>query len=131
MSTLDATNTLTATITSTEDSTGVIPVNRGLGNLAFDSNVAEFCYYQKLSAGDNTIALPDGKAFQLYVKNIDPSLTLTVKYTPTGGVQQLSPLLAPGDVFLFWQAVTNVASGITALILNSSGTALVEYFIGG
>lgn len=128
---LNTTNTLTATITATEDATGVIPVNRGLGNLAFDSNYGEFTYYQKLTIGDNVISLPNGKAFQVYVKNIDPSLTLTVKFTPQGGAQQLSPLLAPGDAFIIWQTVANAASGITGLTLNSSGTALVEYFLGG
>ena len=131
MATLDATNTLTATITSTEDSTGVIPVNRGMGNLAFDSNYGAFCYYEKLVVGDNSIQLPNAKAFQIYVKNIDPSLTITVKYTPQGGSQQVSPLLYPGDVFVIWQEVTNASAGITGLIVNSTGTALIEYFLGG
>ena len=128
------TNTLTATITGTEDSTGNVPVNRGLGNLSFDSIFAEFCTYQKLAAGDNTIVIPDGKAFQVYVKNNDPALNIVVKYTPTGLAQQLSATLGPGEVFLMWQQITNAAAnaGITALVLNASGAnALVEYFLGG
>jgi hypothetical protein len=128
------TNTLTATITGTEDSTGNVPVNRGLGNLAFDSIFAEFCTYQKLASGDNTIVIPDSKAFQVYVKNNDPSLNIIVKYTPTGLAQQVSSTLGPGEVFLIWSAITNAAAnaGITALVLNASGAnALVEYFLGG
>lgn len=128
------TNTLTATITGTEDSTGNVPVNRGLGNLAFDSIFSEFTTYQKLASGDNTITIPNSKAFQVYVKNNDPSLNIIVKFTPTGGVQQESATLGPGEVFLMWQAITNAAvgAGITALVLNASGAnALVEYFLGG
>jgi hypothetical protein len=128
------TNTLTATITGTEDSTGNVPVNRGLGNLAFDSIFAEFCTYQKLASGDNTIVIPDAKAFQVYVKNNDPSLNIVVKYTPTGLAQQLSSTLGPGEIFIIWSTITNAAAnaGITALVLNASGAnALVEYFLGG
>jgi|SRR5215471_7785998 len=128
------TNTLTATITGTEDSTGNVPINRGLGNLSFDSIFSEFTTYQKLANGDNTIVIPDGKAFQVYVKNNDPSLNIIVKYTPTGLAQQVSATLGPGEVFLMWQQITNAAAnaGITALVLNASGAnALVEYFLGG
>lgn len=128
------TNTLTATITGTEDTTGNVPVNRGLGNLAFDSIFAEFTTYQKLASGDNTIVIPDGKAFQVYVKNNDPALFIIVKYTPTGLAQQVSSTLGPGEVFLQWQQITNgnANAGITGLVLNASGAnALVEYFLGG
>jgi len=128
------TNTLTATITGTEDSTGNVPINRGLGNLAFDSNFSDFVTYQALASGDNTISIPNGKAWQVYVKNNDSSLLITVKYTPTGGAQQVSCLLGPGEVFLMWQKITSVAAsqGITGLTLNASGAnALCEYFLGG
>jgi hypothetical protein len=130
----NTTNTLTATITGTEDSTGNVPINRGLGNLAFDSNFGEFCTYQKLAAGDNVIVIPNGKAFQVYVKNNDPALNIIVKFTPTGLTEQVSATLGPGEVFLLWQIITNAAAnaGITALKLNaSSANALVEYFLGG
>lgn len=128
------TNTLTATITGTEDSTGNVPINRGLGNLSFDSIFSEFCTYQKLASGDNTIVIPNGKAFQVYVKNNDPSLNVIVKYTPTAGVQQQSATLGPGEVFIMWQQITNAAAnaGITGFVLNASAVnCLVEYFLGG
>lgn len=128
------TNTLTATITGTEDSTGNVPINRGLGNLSFDSVFSEFTTYQKLAAGDNTISIPNSKAFQVYVKNNDPSLNVIVKFTPTGLAEQVSPTLGPGEVFLIWQLITNAAAnaGVTTLKLNASGAnCLVEYFLGG
>ena len=128
------TNTLTANITGIEDSTGSVPINRGLGDLGFDSVYSEFTTYQKLAAGDNTISIPNSKTFQIYVKNNDPALFIIVKYTPTTGAQQISPALGPGEVFLLWQQITNAAAtaGVTALVLNASGAnALVEYFLGG
>lgn len=128
------TNTLTATITGTEKSTGNVPINRGLGNLSLDAVFAEFCTYQLLPSGDTTVVIPNGKALQVYVKNNDPSLYVIVKYTPTGLAQQVSSTLAPGDVFIQWQTQTglNANGGITALTLNASGANCeVEYFLGG
>lgn len=128
------TNTLTATITGSEDSTGNVPINRGLGNLAFDSVFSDFVTYQLLPSGDTVITVPGGKAFQVYVKNVDPSLFITVKYTPTGLAQQLSSTLGPGEVFIQWQINTNANAnaGITALTLSASGAnCSAEYFLGG
>jgi hypothetical protein len=127
------TNTLTATITGTEDSTGNVPINRGLGNLSFDSNFSDFVTYQSLSAGNNPITLPATKVYQIYVKNNDPAQNIGVTYTPTGLAAQVSPTLGPGEVFIIWQKNTNVGAnaGITALTLTATAAALVEYFIGG
>ena len=130
----NVTNTLSATILTTEDSSGTVPINRGLGNLSFDSIYGDFVTYKKLAAGDNVIDIPSTKAFQVYVKNNDPALFIIVKYTPTTGTSQSSPSLGPGEVFVIWQDITNPAAtaGITALTLNASGAnALVEYFLGG
>lgn len=127
------TNTLTATITGTEDSTGNVPINRGLGNLAFDSNYSDFTTYQLLPTGSNPITIPQGKAFQVYVKNNDPTLSIVVNYTPTGLTAQLSTTLGPGEVFVIWQKITNAAAnaGIVALSITTTGSTLVEYFLGG
>lgn len=134
------TNTLTATITGTEDTTGNVPINRGLGNLAFSSatvsQFAEFVSYQRLNNGDNPIVIPGPltKASQVYVKNLDATNNIVVKYTPSGGVQQLSTTLGPGEVFIIWQAQGNSATGagITAFVLNASAAnVLCEYFLGG
>lgn len=127
-------NTLTANITSTEISTGNVPVNRGLGNLGFNAIYADFTTYQQLLViGDTTIAIPMGKAFQVYVRNLDNALKITVKYTPTGLTQQVSPTIGPGEAFIIWQQNTNADpnAGITALVLNASGQpCIVEYFLG-
>jgi hypothetical protein len=129
------TNSLSATIISTEDTTGNVPINRGLGNLSFDSIYGEFTAYQNLGNGDNTITLPNSPAYQVYVKNNAASGNIVVKYTPQGGAQQLSPSLGPGECFVIWQANNSgggVLAGITALIINASVANLpVEYFIGG
>jgi hypothetical protein len=128
-------NSLSATIIATEDTTGNVPINRGLGNLSFDSIFAEFTAYQNLSNGDNVITLPDSPAYQVYVKNNGASGNIIVKYTPQGGAQQVSPVLGPGEIFLIWQAnnsAANPTAGITALIVNASTANIpIEYFIGG
>lgn len=126
------TNTLTATITGTEDTTGNVPINRGLGNLSFDSNYSDFTTYQNLATGDNSITIPGVKATQVYVKNNDQTNTIIVKFTPTGGAQQVSPVLQPGEVFILWQKAAS--AGISGLTLNVPGvgvTCLCEYFLGG
>lgn len=128
----NVTNTLTCNITSTNDTDGTVPINRGTGNPAFDSTTADFTTYQKLSNGDNTISLPVSPACQIYVKNLDPSLIITVKGTLNGGASQSMAKLNPGDQMNVWCDPTKTTPGYTALVLNASGAnCLCEYFIGG
>jgi hypothetical protein len=128
-------NSLSATIIATEDTTGNVPINRGLGNLSFDSIFAEFTAYQNLSNGDNVITLPNSPAYQVYVKNNGSVGNIIVKFTPQGGAQQVSPSLGPGEIFLLWQANSSLAAalaGITALTVNANQANIpIEYFIGG
>lgn len=127
------TNTLTATITGAEFSTGNVPINRGLGNLAFNSNFSEFCTYQTIPVGTTTITLPASKVTQVYVKNNDNANNIVVNYTPSGGSSQVTPTLGPGECFLIWQAAIPVVTGggITALSITATVPVLVEYFLGG
>lgn len=130
----NATNTLQATIISA-DANGVISINRGFGNPALAGNTADLTINQVLVNGDNAIVAFAGTYFQLYVKNnsaIGSGLNLTVKYTPTGGVQQLSPLITPGSVFVIWGVANNVVgAGFGSLVFNASAANLiVEYFLG-
>src|ERR1700760_1436402 len=102
MATPTATNTLQATIISA-DANGVISINRGLGNPSLGGNSALMVINNILSAGDNSIVTFVGTYFQLYLKNnaaAGSGLNIIVKYTPTGGVQQISPLIPPGGVFI-------------------------------
>jgi hypothetical protein len=126
------TNTLVANITAQEDSTQNIPINRGTGNPSFDSVFAQMTEYVVLASGDNVIPLPAATCYQLYVRNNDPALIITIKMTAKGGALTTREQLYPGDQFILWQANTGANAGYTALTLNASAAnALVEYFIGG
>jgi len=127
------TNTLIANITSTEDSTGNVPINRGTGNPAFDSSVAEGVLYVALAGGANVIALPFSPCTQLYIRNNDGTKPIQVNWTQNGGAAVNVIVLNPGDQIIFWSNPAGATTpGITALSMTPSAAgALVEYFLGG
>jgi hypothetical protein len=133
MPTTDVTNALTATITSTEQSTSNVPINRGTGNPSFNCDFANFFTYLALNNGSNTISMPQIPACQVYVRNLDPAKTVSVSWTPNGGSLDSIIVLNPGDMILFWcNPAGTTTPGITAMNLNASAAGcLVEYFIGG
>lgn len=132
-----ATNTLQATITST-DANGNTSINRGLGNPSLAGTVGNLLINQTLANGANVISLPDTGTVtgiqNLYIKN---------NAAPGGGTVQITisinaapavvvALLQPGGVFLMWNVVVVAASQITALTLTASvANVPVEYFVGG
>lgn len=122
------TNTAIINITATEDTTQNVIINRSVPNLNFDSNLASGVIYASLLNGANAIALPAATCYQLYVRNNDPALFVTVS-TNVGVIAQLKP----GEVCLLWQKATGTPGvGFTTVGLNASGAGcLVEYFIGG
>ncbi len=127
------TNTLTASITATEDTTGSVIINRAIG-IGFDSTTASGIEYQVLGAGATNVQLPIAIVNQLYVKNIDPAKSIIVSVTLNGGLTQQIASLNPTDFVLLWQKPGGAPSnpGITALILTpSAASCLVEYFLGG
>lgn len=132
MPTTDVTNTLIATIVSTEQSSGNIPINRGTGNPSFNVNVGQFTTYFALADGANNIALPFTPITQLYIKNIDATNYIKVSWTPGGGVSGTVLSLNPGDQILFWGNPAGITPGIAALILTTTvAGVLCEYFLGG
>jgi hypothetical protein len=132
MATTDVTNQLVANVSSTEQSTSNVDINRSTGNPAFASNVGQFTTYKKLSAGGNTIPLPISPITEVYIKNIDPVATLTVTWTPnTGGSDVTITVLYPGDQIILWQAPGGATAGITTLEIAASAAGFVEYFLGG
>jgi hypothetical protein len=133
MATTDVTNTLTATITSTEQSTSNVPINRGTGNPSYPANVGVFATYLALTSGTNVINLPISPCYQVYIKNLDLTKTIEVTWTPNSGTNVVvENSLYPGDLIILWQNPTGTAGGITALTLTPSVSgALCEYFLGG
>ena len=128
------TNLLVANITSTEDSTSAVVVNRSTGNPAFDSSVSQMTEYFILAGGANVIPLPISPACQIYIKNNDAAKSIQVTWTQNGGGSVSIIQLNPGDQISFWTSPTGAPApiGITALSLTPSvAGALVEFFIGG
>lgn len=125
------TNSLLATITATEDSTGNVILNRNTGNPGMDSSVAQGMEYLTL-AGATNVTLPIAQTMQVYIRNIDPTKSITVNWTPQGGAAANTCVLYPGDQIILWQKPGGTSAGISALTLTPSAAgALVEYFLGG
>ena len=129
---VQVTNTLTAIITSTEDTTGNVFVNRGTGNPTVDSTTGLYVQ-QFVTAGaavDTAIPYPVGLAIdQLYIKNNDNVAVLTVKWTPAGGGVTTIKTIKPGGQLIFWESVTG--AGVSSVTIASSvGATFVELFVG-
>lgn len=128
----DVTNTLIANISSTEQVTSNVDINRSTGSPAFNSSVAQFVTYASIPALATGIPLPIAKTVQVYIRNIDPTNSVTVTWTPTPGVTASIITLYPGDQIILWQNTTGVSAGISALsVLASANFCLIEYFLGG
>lgn len=133
MPTTDVTNTLVANISSIEQSTSNVPINRSTGNPAYASNLGLFTTYQALAAGVNNIPLPISPCTQIYIRNIDTTKNIVVNWTPlsTTVAVNVIRLAANGGQIILWLDPAG-AEGITALSLTPSAAGcLVEYFLGG
>lgn len=130
---LNLTNSLIATILSTDDITNNVPINFGTGNPAFDSNVGEYIRYLALGAGANGIILPKVPCTQFYIKNNDAAKTVQVAWTQNGGGNVNVLILNVGAQLLFWDNPVGVTTpGIANLTLTPSAAGcLVEMFLGG
>jgi hypothetical protein len=74
--------------------------------------------------GPVVLTLPGAIIWQVYVRNINATNTISITATPAGGAAWASPLvLAPNSVFLYMAtySANPAAGGITALSLGASG----------
>jgi hypothetical protein len=133
MATTDVTNTLIANISSTEQSSSAVDINRSTNNPAFPCNVGQFTTYFSLAAGVNNIPLPFNPCTQLYIRNIDPSKSVVVTWTNNNGGSSAIITLNIGDQIICWCSPAGAINpGITALSMTPSAAGcLVEYFLGG
>ena len=135
MASLNTTNGFNLTISATEDSTSSVDIIRNVV-ASIDSNYSLFNTYQKLTSGSpiNIVGLAGvGTAYQVYVRNLDPTVQIQVTMTPTGGTAAIVTVLNPGDFFAIVQKTAGAAAaGYTSVAIAAlTATALVEYFIGG
>lgn len=139
--TVNVTNSLIANITTSEDSSSNVPINRGLGNPSYDCNFGQFTTYRALAPGATTIATTPStvavNCAQFYFKNIDSNGPLAIQWqtTGTGGITGTPVInLYGGDMILFW---CKPGSALTGIINNVQVTnlaavnVLCEYFLGG
>jgi hypothetical protein len=130
---INTTNAVTVNITTTEDTSGAVDINRSIA-LSYDSNFAELISYQKLLTGatqiPNTIA---NTYYQVYIKNNDAAAQVQVSVLPTGGALVNMGTLNPQDFILIWQKTAGTANaGYTGITLTvTAASCLVEYFLGG
>jgi hypothetical protein len=106
-------------------------VNVSLQGITFASTQVFYDqYFQVLTTG-STIALPNGVAYVVYVRNLGAN-AITVGYTPNGGsasTAAIEPVNAGfGGVFMLFE--TAAAGGITALTLTAaSATTPAEVYL--
>lgn len=97
---------------------------------SFVGSVSE--YYPNLSIGTGTtnVALPINVIQFVYLKNLSQTATLTVSWTPNGGVSAVVITLRPGSFICFCE--NDAVAGITALSLTaSSGSTPVQMVLAG
>lgn len=136
MPTTDVTNTLVANISSAEQSTSNVDINRSTGNPSFACNVGQFTSYLALGIGVTyTVQLPLNvltAVTQVYVKNVDPTNSFTLKWTPNGGASTNIIVLNAGDQIILWcNPGGSTTPGITDLKFVTGAICLIEYFVGG
>jgi len=128
------TSTLIATITGV-DANSEQPITRGIGSPSLAGAVGELSSYQNLStaAVETTLQLPATTVYCIYIKNLNgvgAGKTLSIKGTPTGGVEAVLAKLSPGGVFIYWQTV-NSEGGYTSLKLTpEANDTPFEIFLG-
>jgi hypothetical protein len=127
----NTTNALSFNIVATDDITNNVPVNFSLGQ-GYDSTSASLIRYRALIAGSNSLTVFTFPVSQVYVRNIDSALSVTLTWTPNGGSATAIILLNPGDFIILW---TNPAGATTPGISTLSATpsaagCLIEYFVG-
>jgi len=73
------------------------------------------------------ITLPITPTQLFYLKNLSASFTITVTWTPESGSSAVIQVIQPGGVIFFF----NPGNGITALSVQASGVANVDYVMAG
>lgn len=117
-------------IQATDSVTGSIAFKKLLSSLVTTGTV--FSEAQNASVGNvlTAITLPVSPVQFLYLKNLHATQTITVTWTPTGGVSAIVQTLQPGSYLILGEAA--VGGGITALSLQGSGAGTTyEMILGG
>lgn len=114
----------------TDTVTNNLTLNKTLAALSFNGSVSVFAETVSIGASPTSVALPVSPAVGIYIKNTHATQTLTVTWTPNGGVSAVVITLQPGEYLV--KGGANLTSGITALSLQGSGAGTTaEYILAG
>jgi len=121
---------IVGSINITDGQTGTVAYTKLFAGLAMTGSA--FTELQTASIGTSpvSISLPISPTQFVYIKNLHPSQTLSVTWTPNGGGLNPVVTLEPGSAITFLEAAGG--AGITALSLTGSGAGTTaEFVLGG
>src|SRR5258708_35936236 len=117
---MSVTATISGSILLTDSVSNTVQMQKALVALAFTGTVSELSQSQSVGTSPTTLTLPASPTQFLYIKNLAPTNTVTVTWTPNGGASNPVITLQPGSAIIF---VELAAGGrITALFVTASGT---------
>lgn len=120
---------LTGFITLTDNLSGSVQLQKAL-NLQFLGTIFEYSQSQNVGTSPTTLSLPLSPTQFLYIKNLSPTATVTVTWTPTGGASNPVLTIQPGGAITYVES--NTTSGITALSVTASALLTpIEYVLLG
>ena len=127
---MSVTATLNGSIFLTDSVSNTIQMQKAFVALAFTGTVSELSQSQSVGTSPTTLTLPASPTQFLYIKNLAPTNTLTVTWTPNGGASNPVITLQPGSSIIFMEVATG--GGITALSVTASGASTpIEYMLLG
>jgi hypothetical protein len=100
--------------------------DRPLAQVPYDSARGQFNVGNLPDGSAKSLALPSPTIYQVYVKNLDASQSITVNWTPVGQAQVQAQVLAPGSMLLLWDVIGQ-GGGVTGVQLTASGAGNVNY----
>jgi hypothetical protein len=121
-----------------DNAASTIRVNSPISTIVGQTAASVYDAYFQLSTVATVISpflVTAGPAWQIYIRNISGSNTVSLLLTPTGGSAWASPLiLVPNAVFIYMATYsTNPASGGVSLIsmTASANNTFIEFFYAG
>ena len=113
-----------------DTSTGTTALQKLLTGLSTSGNTFSENNVFAVVNSPTSVTLPVSPLKFLYIKNIDPTATIQVTWTPNGGAINVVLTLEAGSAIMFIEAAAG--AGITALSLESSATSSnVEMILAG
>lgn len=111
------TGTLAGNITMTDNLSGSVQLQKAL-LFQYLGTIFSYSQSQLVGTSPTSLSLPLSPAQFLYIKNLSPTATVTVTWTPTGGASNVVLTLQPGAMIVYVES--NTTSGITALSVTAN-----------